>query len=273
MLVALATKHEKEKIFAPILSELGWELKLSSIDTDQFGTFSGEIERKLSPSETAIAKAKAAAADAGVVAGMASEGAVGPHPQIPFMNADFEWVAFVDLETGLQLVESVVSTEIVAFQTAYQEGLDLQELVLKAQLPSHALIAKAKSDEGIWAIKGLRSVHEIEAAIGQASKIGLLQNLVFESDFRAMFSPSRQENIRKCVEKLVARLQNKCPSCGSIGFGLVDLERGVPCSDCGEISNTAVRAENYGCQLCSYQEVRENGVRTISPERCLVCNP
>lgn len=273
MLVALATKHEKEKIFAPILSKVGWELKLSAIDTDEFGTFAGEVERKLSPAETAIAKARAAAVDARLSVAMASEGAIAPHPQIPFINADFEWVAFVDLSTGLEVVESIVGSEIVAIQAKYQEGMDLTELAVKAQLPGHALIAKAQSESGVWAVKGLRSASEMEGVIAQAKALGLLETLVFESDFRAMCSPSRQENIRKCLEKLMERLSVSCPSCQSIGFGLVGVERGVPCSDCGEISTSAVRAEVHGCLLCSHREVRENGLRTISPDRCLVCNP
>jgi len=273
MLIALATKHEKEKIFEPIFSSLGWELKLANIDTDQFGTFSGEIERELSPSETAIAKAKAAALDAGVSMGVASEGAVAPHPQIPFLNADFEWVAYVDLESGLELVESVVSTEIVAFRAEYQQGMDLAEIFRGADLPSHALIAKAQTSSGVWAIKGLRSIEDISKAVSQAAELGLLQTLVFESDFRSMCSPSRQQNIRVCIEKLAHRLESRCPSCQGRGFGMVDVERGVACSDCGEISLTAVRAEIHGCVLCSHREVRENKATTITPDRCLVCNP
>lgn len=273
MLIALATKHEKEKIFEPIFSALGWELRLSEIDTDQFGTFSGEIERKLTPRDTAIAKAKAAANAAGLSRAVASEGSVGPHPQIPFINADLEWVAYVDLDAGLDLVESVVSSDIVAFQTPYQDGLDISEVMKKADLPDHALIAKAESDFGIWAMKGLRSRGDIEKAIAQASELGILSSLVFESDFRAMCSPSRQRNIKACVEKLVRRLESRCPACQSRGFGLVDFERGVACSDCGEISMTAVRAEIHGCLLCSHREVRENGLTTISPALCQACNP
>lgn len=68
-------------------------------------------------------------------------------------------------------------------------------------------------------MKGLRSRDDIENAIAQAAELGLLGSLVFESDFRAMCSPSRQRNIEKCVEKLVRRLESRCPVCQSRGFG------------------------------------------------------
>lgn len=56
--VGLLTKHKKAPLIAPILlSELGWELVLTeSYDTDQLGTFAGEVERQLSPVDCAEKK-------------------------------------------------------------------------------------------------------------------------------------------------------------------------------------------------------------------------
>ena len=44
----IATKHEKQKVIAPILeTELGVKCFIvDNFDTDELGTFSGEIERK-----------------------------------------------------------------------------------------------------------------------------------------------------------------------------------------------------------------------------------
>ena len=41
---SFATKHEKEKIVAPIFFTLGISLQVPDIDTDLLGTFSGEID-------------------------------------------------------------------------------------------------------------------------------------------------------------------------------------------------------------------------------------
>ena len=59
-LVILATKHQKEKVIGPVFeAELGCLVHVpTDYDTDQFGTFSGEIPRKLSQYETLIQKGK-----------------------------------------------------------------------------------------------------------------------------------------------------------------------------------------------------------------------
>lgn len=51
----IATKHEKEKVIAPILEkELGVKcFVVTNLDTDEFGTFTGEIDRKDDPITTA----------------------------------------------------------------------------------------------------------------------------------------------------------------------------------------------------------------------------
>lgn len=82
--VALATTHGKLEQIAPAFERLpDWRIVVADIDTDQFGTFSGEIERVLSPRETAIAKARAGMAAAGTAFGLASEGSIRPHPTVP----------------------------------------------------------------------------------------------------------------------------------------------------------------------------------------------
>tara|TARA_B110000116_G_C16594769_1_gene472242 strand:+ start:294 stop:461 length:168 start_codon:yes stop_codon:yes gene_type:complete len=47
----IATKHEKEKIIAPLLEDNlgGISFVNPDFDTDMLGTFSGEVERKTDP--------------------------------------------------------------------------------------------------------------------------------------------------------------------------------------------------------------------------------
>lgn len=93
---ALATRHGKEAIFAPALARLGVEVIAAPIDTDAFGTFSGEIEREGSPLEVVERKARAAAEATGLTVGLASEGSFGTHPTVPFSIIDTELVVWVD---------------------------------------------------------------------------------------------------------------------------------------------------------------------------------
>jgi hypothetical protein len=73
--VVLATKHGKERVIGPPLARSpGLRLVPTAIDTDQFGTFTGEIERTGTPRETALAKAKFGVEISGLPRAIASEG-------------------------------------------------------------------------------------------------------------------------------------------------------------------------------------------------------
>lgn len=74
------------------------------IDTDEFGTFSGETARKLSVKETLQKKVEAvckAVPDARFV--IASEGSFGPHPFIGFVQCDHEVLLFFDRKNKIEI--------------------------------------------------------------------------------------------------------------------------------------------------------------------------
>jgi hypothetical protein len=89
--VLLASKHEKERVIRPIFHDkIGCTLYTSDFDTDQFGTFTGEIPRIQNAYQTCILKARAAAIAADCFFSIASEGSFGAHPAIPFLASDHE---------------------------------------------------------------------------------------------------------------------------------------------------------------------------------------
>jgi hypothetical protein len=89
----IATKHQKEKVIAPIVeSELGVTCFIdNSFDTDILGTFTGEVERELDPISTVREKCLQAMKINNCDLVIASEGSFGPHPSIFFVNADDEF--------------------------------------------------------------------------------------------------------------------------------------------------------------------------------------
>lgn len=275
MKIALGTKHKKETVIAPVFrSLLDAELLLAEIDTDSFGTFSGEVERIQSPKDTVIAKAIAAAKAANTNFGLASEGSIGVHTQFfPFTNSDHELLAFIDLERNVQIIESHVSADIVAVQAAVDENLDLEKFIQAADLPNHAVLLRDNGPKVTWVRKGLRTKSEIQSAIEEFSSRIEPGKLLLESDFRAMCSPSRQKNIAICAEKLASRLASKCPSCSYLGWGIVGYETGLPCEVCGEVSPHAIRADRYGCLACRHEILVERPDKSIGPARCNMCNP
>jgi hypothetical protein len=94
----IATKHGKERLFGqPIKISLGLSIACpENIETDQLGTFTGEVERTATPGEAALRKARLGIAMTGMQLGLASEGSFGPHPALPFLAVDHELVVFID---------------------------------------------------------------------------------------------------------------------------------------------------------------------------------
>lgn len=270
--IALATKHGKLTQIAPAFESLrDWQIELVEIDTDVYGTFSGEVPRLLAPREAAIEKARAGALHAGCDFGLASEGTIGPHPQIPFINADLEVMAFVDLKTDFAVVETLMSPEIQAYSSTVNSDTDIEGLIAKLDLPAHAANATINIDGERQFIKGIHRPEELRRVVAIA--LGQSATVEVENDFRAMSSPSRQANIAALAEKLAARLGSNCPACNQIGWGSVGFEYGLPCSDCFEVVASVAHAEKLGCVTCDHSELRSLGRDSVDPARCEHCNP
>ena len=72
--------HRKEEAIAPaLMSALGLLVEpTAGLDTDQLGTFSGEIPRSGTMLEVAVRKARLGMSVMGLPLGLASEGTFGP---------------------------------------------------------------------------------------------------------------------------------------------------------------------------------------------------
>ena len=99
-----ATKHGKEKTLAPLFHSLGMKCEAVPVDTDEFGTFSGEVERKGTVRETLRKKIGAALKCApNERLFLANEGSFGPHPFLGFLQTDLESLLFWDQELGIEI--------------------------------------------------------------------------------------------------------------------------------------------------------------------------
>ena len=112
----LVTMHGKESVIAPVLAtHLGMLVTtLTHIDTDQFGTFTGDIARRDSQYQTAIAKAMTGIDEGGCDLGIASEGSFTPHPDVPWVTINRELVVLVDRRHDWVLEGWATSTETSA---------------------------------------------------------------------------------------------------------------------------------------------------------------
>ena len=270
--MCIRDRHGKLDQLKPAFERLeNFELVLAEIDTDRFGTFTGETARLLSPLETAIAKAKAGAEELGLDYGLASEGTIGPNPATPWANVDHELLALVSLSRNITIYETHQSASIVAKSQTLTSGSDLETVFKQFDLPNHAVNLSYSTQSSHSIDKGLRDPDQLRNRIAELWSEGV--EPLMESDFRAMSSPSRQANIQACAEKLVARIAAHCPGCNEIGFGKISYEFGVPCVGCGEVNLRIAKSEQLGCVACDFFELRDLGITSIDPSRCDGCNP
>ena len=272
--VVLTSKHFKKPMIEPIFREL---LDINIIecaaDTDLLGTFSGEIERKLPPLETALQKARIGLEQLGMDLGIASEGSIGPDPVIPFLKSDVEIIVLVDLVNELEIVEVFRTFDICAVQKSFSLDENLDEFLIKANFPNHKLIVRANSGEKSSSIKGIGDRAELENAIELMAKNSMDGKVSIESDLRAYCSPSRASNIEKAAKILAMRVKQQCRLCNSPGWGKVGMEKGLECQSCGAYVEKAIKREVFGCFKCDYREFGDQLSPFADPEICDWCNP
>lgn len=97
----IATKHKKEEVIRPIFeSSIGVKCIVpENFDTDLLGTFSGDIERSLSPVDAAREKCFLIVNNYGGELVVASEGSFFPHPVVGFFPINEEILLFLDIKT------------------------------------------------------------------------------------------------------------------------------------------------------------------------------
>lgn len=271
----LATMHGKDKAVAPVLKErLAIDIIVPrDLDTDQLGTFSGEIERPGSMDEILIRKARLGLTFTGRDLAIASEGSYGPHPYLPFVGAGLEKMVLLDTQAGLCVQEQIFEHSPCYHHLDIAAGTDIEPFLKRIAFPAHAVIVKALEHTRTRLVaKGIQDRLSLEQAI----RLALIQapQARLETDMRAHLNPTRMATIGRLAMRLAERLGCQCPDCGAPGWGIVGVEKGLPCSWCGQPS-TLMMAEIWGCAACTHREnrPRPDGVTETDPANCAVCNP
>jgi len=273
--IIIATKHEKEKVMAPILErELCVQVIISKdFDTDQFGTFTGDKKRAGNQLEAARKKALEAMKHAGVDLGISSEGSFGSHPQIPWVSSNLELVLLVDKLNGIEIVGQSRSSE-TNFSGDYVSSVEeAREVVQKWGFPIHGVVVRNK-ENGKIIYKGITTDAELEVRVLELLGRIFVRKVFIETDLRAHMNPTRMKNIVSATEDLVRNAKSLCPECGCPGFVIFDVKRELRCVGCGADTNM-VSMCIYGCQKCNYKEDRvpTNTQGYADPGECDKCNP
>jgi len=273
----LATMHRKEEAIAPaMLSTLGLIIAPSAgLDTDQLGTFSGEIRRNGTMLEVAVRKARLGMIAAGEPLGLASEGSFGPHPAIPFFHAGMELLVFVDEERGIVVHESFLAQSTNLEHLAVLPSDALEPFLRRIGFPAHGLIVRPNEGEPTTALtKGIVELDSLIRAIAEAAAVSPDGRARLETDMRAHLNPTRMNSLVSLADRLARRLATLCPGCGAPGFGRTGTRGALLCETCGTPTEMTA-AEVFGCPACDYVEERPrfDGLQRAPTQDCPECNP
>ena len=267
--IRIATMHGKEKVIGPAL-EKAYRMKYSvaALDTDLLGTFSGEVERVLTPLEAAREKCRLALEKHDEEIAIASEGSFGSHPTLYFMPTDEEILLLVDRKNDLEIAvkHTSLQTNYGYFFTESDESL--ADFLKRVKFPSHALIVKTSD----FIVKGIQTREHLDRAINECLSLHGQYQVI--TDMRAMHNPSRMTVIQEAADKLIQKMQSQCPACSRPGFGITDALTGLLCSTCS-MPTRSVKAVIYSCEGCHYTEKADfpDGKTEEAPMFCDFCNP
>lgn len=270
----IATKHQKEQVIAPIVSkELGITcITDNTFNTDVFGTFTGEIERTTDPIATARQKCLTAMQQNNCTLGIASEGSFGPHPTLFFVNADDEFLIFIDSKRKLEIVVREISTDTNFNGKEITTEAELLQFANTAGFPQHALILSNAKNNYATIHKGITNSKELISCFNKVQQTH--QTVYVQTDMRAMYNPTRMKVIEQATVKLVKKIQSVCPICKTPGFGITEIKKGLACSLCGLPTNDII-SHLYVCTHCNHtqENMYPNKKTTANPLHCNYCNP
>ncbi len=271
--LVIATMHAKEQVIAPIIEKsIGAKCFIpKELNTDQFGTFSGEVERKQDPLTTARKKCLHAMEMSNCKLGIASEGSFGTHPELFFAKANEEFLIFIDQVNEIEIVSRIISTETNFNGKEINSKEELLSFAQESGFPEHGLILRSQPQSK----DGYKGITDQKKLIEHYHKLTQEKASVYvETDMRALYNPTRMKRIEEACFKLVKKIQSKCPKCSFPGFDVTQVKAGLRCGLCG-LPTKSTLSHILECKQCGYQKEEKypNQKTTEDPTYCDFCNP
>ncbi|WP_414565830.1 MULTISPECIES: DUF6671 family protein [unclassified Anabaena] len=277
-IAVLATMHQKERAIAPILeADLGIQvIVLENFNTDVFGTFTREIQRP--GTQIAAARLKAEKAleltDENLV--IASEGSFAPHPSIPLISSNREIVIILDKKHNLEIIGEEFSLETNHNHIVVESVEQAFQFANKIGFPSHGLVVMFSESPQCsqQVIKGIITEEQLVEAVQFVLENSPTGKAHLETDMRAMYNPTRMNNIAKATEDLVRKINSLCPKCSTPGFAITKKIPGLPCAICHSPTLLTLSVI-YQCQKCGFSQEKPfpHASQYADPGQCMYCNP
>lgn len=225
--------------------------------------------------ETVLKKVKLGLQATAYQLGIANEGSFGPHPANPFIPTDCELMILMDLENDFYIIEKIVSIKTNFSYIEVKPDQCINAFLQQAKFPSHGLIVKsAQTAKYDCIFKGIISLEQLREAIKYCAAKSPQQLAHIETDMCANFNPTRRQVIRSLAFKLVRRLKTNCQNCSAPGWGLIAIEAGLACENCGAATKL-IKHEVFGCAKCDYKikQARGDGKKLANAQYFDYCNP
>lgn len=275
--LGVATLHGKERVIGPALMQMlpmaGYRA-IPDVDTDRFGAFSGEVQRKQDPLTTAIEKAKHGVEVSGMDLVVASEGSFGPYPLSPFISCNEEILVLYDARDGSAYDHKHLSLDTVFGGEACASLGQVTAFAQRMKFPEHGLVLRTKVN---WKNGDLleKGIHDADRLLSAAGDLLNANGTVWvETDMRAMCNPTRMKVIGETAQRFVKELACTCPQCGHFFFRIIRAQSGLPCDLCGWPTEST-RSYLRECRTCAFvaEEARPDGKKVEQPQFCGNCNP
>lgn len=269
----IVTKHKKDTVIAPLFSKyFNCNYKIADhFDTDLLGTFCGEIERGSDPISTLRKKCILGLEDTNFDLAIASEGSFGSHPLMFFAPFSEEYMMLFDKKNNIEIFAKESTTHTNFAQKNISTIHELIDFAEKIKFPSHGLILKTSKppyliEKGITDIKKLKSVF--------VSFQNINEEVIVETDMRAMYNPTRMKIIKKLTQKLITKIKSTCDQCAYPGFDVEEIKKGLPCEVC-KMPTESTLALIMRCKNCSYEKIKwfPHKKKFENPMYCHLCNP
>lgn len=270
---AFLTQHGKESLLAPMLEPaLGCHIqRIEGYDTDQLGTFSGEVQRIDNQIETARKKARIGMALSGYGLGIASEGAVVTDPMTGLVPWNIEIVVWLDQAAQFEVI-GIAQGPALSLHRAVRSVSELEIFANHAGFPAHHLVLRPDSASDPRIHKGISDWAQLKQIFLDCQQQSADGAVHVEHDHRAFCHPTRQAMIQSAAQDLLKKFQSTCPRCATPGFSVTAHTAGLPCLSCGRPTRLP-RAYTLNCNSCHHTEERPSRETTADPSRCHTCNP
>jgi hypothetical protein len=269
--VTFSTMHGKHHLAQPAFAEiLGATVTApAGLNTDTFGTFSGEIARRLDALAAARAKARRGMRLARNPRGLASEGSFSA--SFGSLLEHHELLLFIDDTRGIELVEEHVELTSIPAGHDVDAAVDVVHLAHDMGFPENGVVLVGERRRHRTVVKDVADEAHLVAATAALvnSKVSRVR---MTPDHRAHRAPYRAAVIRSLSDRMAHRIATPCPQCSCPGFGVTDSAPGLPCETC-EFPTDAIRADVSSCCRCSFREYHPRTEVSASALWCRWCNP